>query len=407
MSGVSAREGALAWRGEPAHGEGPRELPPEAVVGELVRRDESARVAVQLSDSQLRQLALEFAAVMGQPAVPPQPPQPPPPPELPFFGELCAAWYEKVAPTRVVPENERRQLELLRPLSLEDESTLTAARIEAHLDQLGREKGLSPSTLNKIQATGRRVVEEAQRAKVWTGTNPFKLARRRKEPLRKYELLTLEECQRVQSKLTPDRRAQFRIALHLGLRPGELFALRREDIDFAQGIILVRRSHEREETKTGSLRVVPIVPAIAGDLLQALDAGVGELLFPAESGNLQRRDTKTTRILRTAMAAAGVGVLSVTYKCRRCGRQEVGPAPAVKGNKCQCGFTHWPVPEVRPVRWYDLRHMAATFHHRAGADPICIALALGHTIKGTTGRVYTHPDAAKMRAELSKWSLPL
>jgi integrase len=353
---------------------------------------------VELSASQLSQLALQFAAAVA--------PQQQPAPDLPLFGELAHAWYARIAPTRVLPANERRQLELLRVFSLEDETTLTAGDIEVHLEQLGRELHLKPGTLNKVQATGRRVIEEAQRNRLWGAANPFKLARRLKEVERKYELLTLEECQRVHRRLPVDRQPLFRIALHLGLRTGELFALRKEDVDFQAGVVHVHRSHDRDATKTGKPRDVPIVPAVAGDLLRAVDGAQG-LLFPGEGGSLQRKDTKLSRVLRTAMAAAGVGVVGVTYKCRRCGRVEEGPAPVVAGNRCgECGMAFWPVAQVRPVRWYDLRHMAATFHHQAGADPVCVALALGHSVRGTTGRVYTHPTTATMRAELSRWALP-
>lgn len=44
-------------------------------------------------------------------------------------------------------------------------------------------------------------------------------------------------------------------------------------------------------------------------------------------------------------------------------------------------------------------------HHEHGADPLCVKLALGHSLEGTTEKIYTHPTMAKMGAELSKWKL--
>lgn len=66
------------------------------------------------------------------------------------------------------------------------------------------------------------------------------------------------------------------------------------------------------------------------------------------------------------------------------------------------------MPVVRPVRWYDLRHMCATFHHQHGADRVCTALALGHSLDAatTTEAVYTHPTMETMRRELLRWHLP-
>jgi integrase len=362
----------------------------------VVRREESERVAVELSPEQLSQLALQFAAAVGQPEKPPL--------ERPMFGELADAWLAKVQPLRVAPDAEARLVRHLLPLFLDDEETLTAAGIEEALHALA--PTLSASSRNKVLGAGRKVVDEALRARRWHSANPFKLVRRAKETRPKYELLDLAELGAVQAKLPAHRRPLFRIALHLGLRTGELLALRREDVDFKRGVVLVHRSHGRDQTKTGRERTVPIVPAVAGDLLHAVEGAPGELVFGGEGGERQRADTKLTRVLRTAMAAALVGVVSITYKCRRCGHVEVGGPPVALGHRCSCGFAFWPVPEVRRVRWYDLRHMAATFHHRAGADPLCVSLALGHSVHGTTQGIYTHPSDEMMRRELSKWRLP-
>jgi integrase len=363
---------------------------------------------VELTEAQLSQLTLSLVA-----ALKPVSSETPPPPELPLFGELVAAWLAKVEPTRVDKGQDRRLTRHLRSLSLEDESTLTAGMIEDVLHALatssapGVKPALSKSTINKVQGAGRKVIDQAMREKRWHGPNPFKLVRRAKETAPKYELLSLEELALVQKRIPEPRMGLFRCALHLGMRTGELLALRKEDVDFKRGVVVVRRSHGRDTTKTGRERVVPIVPAIAGDLLHAIEGSPGDLVFGGVGGKRQRADTKLTRVLRTAMVAAGIGVQAVTYKCRRrgCRRVEVGGAPVLPGHRCECGAKFWAVPEVRKVRWYDLRHMSATFHHQHDADPICVALALGHSIAGTTGRVYTHPSDETMRRELGRWFL--
>ena len=403
MSDQQGRKTPLAWWGEPASGAGPDEVPLESGVGKIsVRPVESPRSVPLLSEAQLAQLAFDLAERL-------KPPDAPPPPDRAMFGELAHAWFERVRTKRVDPKNEERAIARLRDLFLEDETTLTAPMIEALLETLtitGTSEPISASTRNKIIATGRRIIAEAQRQQMWGAVNPFSLVKRSKEEAPKPELLTLEELAAVQPRIPPQYLALFRLALHLGMRPGELFALRKDDVDWARGVVHVRASHERDETKTGKDRTVPILGAIAGDLRDVYDAAKGQLLFTRDGERL-RRDTKMARVLHTAMAKAGVGIVGVTYKCRRCGRVEHGGPPPLVDHRCDCGMRFWAVREVRAVRWYDLRHMCATFHHRAGADPTCVSLALGHSIDGsTTQRVYTHPDDATMRRELSKWSLP-
>lgn len=408
MSDPHRRSTSLTGRGgPPSTHQRVAEEPPEYDVGAIEWRDEAPRaLRVELSPEQLGQLTLQLQGALGGPPKEPRPP----------FGELVADWLESIREKRVRPGNEVRLSRYLRPLFLDDEDSLRLDAVEKLLAELVA-GGLAASTVNKIRGCGRLAVEHAMARRRWSAPNPFALVRRLKEPQRQYELLTLDELAAVQAQLRPDRRRMFRVALHLGLRTGELLALRKEDVDFDRGVVHVRRSHARDETKTGRTRVVPIHPAVAGDLFEALELArkaAGDtiarpelLVFGSDTGELQRADTKLTRVLRTAMAAAHVGLLEVVYKCRRpaCRAVKVGAPPVMDTDCDECEFRMWAVASVRPVRWYDLRHICATLHHRAGADPLCIALALGHSVRGTTQAVYTHPDDATMMRELTKWRL--
>jgi integrase len=393
----------IAERSDPARRElERREEPLEFGVGSLSVRVESPKTVAILSDEQLSQLALDLAARL-------KPPDEAPPPDLAMFGELAHLWLARVGPKRVEPKNEQRDVERLRPLFLEDERTLTAGMVEALLERqvvAKTGKPIGAGKRNKLIATGRRIIEFAQREQMWGAINPFKLVKRSKEETPAYELLTLDELAAVQRQLPAKYLPIFRLCLHLGLRPGECLGLTKGDVDFARGVIHVRHSHERGATKTGKARIVPIVAAIAGDVRTLVDQARGELLFTRADGSRFRRDTKLADVLHTAMAEADVGVTRIEYKCRRCGRLEVGGFPAVPDHRCDCGMKFWAVKVVRAVDFYGLRHMSATFHHAHGADPLCVSLALGHSVQGTTHRVYTHPDDATMRRELSRWSLP-
>lgn len=383
MSDRDRRTLVPAGQGGEASGRGLDEGLPESVVDLLL-------------EAQFSRLKSELLAALKPEHVEPL--------ERPMLGELLTEWLVAISSKRVQPANEKRLVRHLRDLYLEDETTLTAAMVEEYLGRLP----LAPSTRNKARGVGRLAIDRARASRRWRESNPFALAAREKEPTRKYETLTEDELVAVQRKLRPDRRRMFRLHLHLGFRPGELLALRKADVDFNAGTILVHRSHAREATKTGKDRLLPIVASIAQDLWEASQESGSELVFSNAEGQQWRHDTKLTRVIRTAMRDASVGITSVTYKCRRCGGAEHLPPPVCENVCTKCNVLRWPVPTVRPFRWYDLRHAAASCHRRAGADPLAIATVLGHSTKGatTTDRVYTHFEIADLRRELSKWSLP-
>ena len=317
---------------------------------------------------------------------------------------MAAEWYEHISKSRVEPANEARLLRRLQPLDAETEATLTVARVTALIEA---QHDLGASTRNKLRSVGKLAVRWAQANGRWKGLNPFELSQRARETQREYELLTLEELARVQRYLRPDRYRLFRCALHLGMRPGELLGLLRRDVDLGRSVINVRRSHGRDETKTGRTRKVPIHPGCRRDLESAMEEAIGEHVFGHRVTGELEKHTKLTRCLRTAMKRARVGVVAWVLTCRRRGCGYSRQQPTLEAARCpECDFRLWAEPEVRKVRWYDARHMCASLHHDAGADALCIALSLGHSVEGVTGSVYTHPRQERLALELSRWSLP-
>ena len=162
-------------------------------------------------------------------------------------------------------------------------------------------------------------------------------------------------------------RALWAIAICLGLRRGELFALRREDVDLHARSLLVRRSHDREQTKNGIDRLLPCTDelwAIVEPYLSTLPAG--GLVFPGRAGRRLHRDYKLPRRLREDLRRAGVETPE--------------------------GF-----------RAHDLRHTFATLATESGMAPDVIRLTLGHAGGVTAG--YQHISLEAHRRELSKLSL--
>jgi integrase len=112
--------------------------------------------------------------------------------------------------------------------------------------------------------------------------------------------------------VTPGDRALWATAFYCGLRRGELYALRAEDVDLAAGVIHVRRGWdavegEIEPKSTRSRRRVPIPAALRDHLVERrLDAGGEVYVFGGA-----REARRMTERGSTAIKAAGFGLLSI------------------------------------------------------------------------------------------------
>lgn len=377
---------------------GSRESPSGAAVhGNITVKTEESPRTISLDDAAIDQLAARLTQRLQ-------------PKSSALFGALAATFLASLRANGRDVDDQDWHVRRLEPLWSETEASLTVGKIEELSGQLARD-GLSAVSINKVRSTGKMVVRHALAHTQWFGPNPFALLPRLKEAKRTAKTLTIEQLRRVERGFVDAQwRRMFRVAVHTGMREGELFALEVGDLDFNSGTIRIARSHERGCTKTGVERTIPMHPALESDLLAARREAQqrnGVLLFPSESGEIRSRNTKSCIRLRAAMVRAGVAVLDVTYKCRRetCQRKLTEPGSTVGIRICACGWKMWSVPRVDAVRWYDLRHICATLHHEHGADPLCRALALGHHVKEITDRVYTHPSPEMMRRELTRWSL--
>lgn len=138
------------------------------------------------------------------------------------------------------------------------------------------------------------------------------------------------------------------LALHTGMRRGEIFNLKWFDVDFNRGLIQVM------ESKSGKKRIVPMNATIR-TMLDRLP-GKAEFVFPSPKTGGRLDNIK--RSFRRAVEAAGIS----------------------------------------DFRFHDLRHTAATRMADAGADAFTLASILGHSDIRMTAR-YTHStDSALRRA---------
>jgi len=199
------------------------------------------------------------------------------------------------------------------------------------------------------------------------------------------------------------------------MRRGELFALRKCDVDLALGTITVQRSHQRDTTKGGHADLIPIAAPLLRILEHQVEHAPGSLVFPAADGSQRSPEADPQKILRTALARAGL-VEGYEHLCRWCGHKErhadneqrYCPNCLKRTNGTgrplaqPRGRALWPKAIPRQMRFHDLRHSTATLLLRAGVDAHRVQRLLRHRDVRTTTAVYGHLDVEDLRAAVAK-----
>jgi integrase len=173
--------------------------------------------------------------------------------------------------------------------------------------------------------------------------------------------LALDKRMELGPEYGREYRAMVLFAGYVGLRPGELFALRRDDIEGQLCHIERARSSTGEitATKTGRARTVTIPPPAQDALLEVAHHRSG-LLFTSPADRPWTQPSHHRYWTRLRLLAGRPG---------------------------------WD--------FYALRHTAATFLLERGVTPWDVAIQLGHTDGGQlVMRLYGHPSEAGARARL-------
>ncbi len=205
----------------------------------------------------------------------------------------------------------------------------------------------NPATVNRHLSVLSKIFSLAVDAEL-TDSNPCSRVKKFRLNNQRVRVLSAEEEGKLFSALDDNElvKSIVTVALHTGLRRGEIFNLKWFDVDFTRGILQVR------ESKSGEKRVVP------------MNATVKTLL-----GSLQRKS------------------------------EYVFPSPKTGGrlDNIKRSFRRavW-IANIEDFRFHDLRHTAATRMADAGADPFTLAKILGHSDIRMTAR-YTHATNAAIR----------
>jgi integrase len=279
---------------------------------------------------------------------------------------------------------------------------VTPGKIDLFL--AGKESVLSARSVNHLRGYLSRAFTMARRMERFPRANPVADVPKRKVVKRLPDYLRPTEVPPLLASLTPKWKNLFATAIYTGMRKGELFALRKSDVDFEAGLVLVGRSHDRDVPKGGRVDAIPINTELLIYLHRAIAASTSELVFPAEDGRMLPRHTKLEEVLRRAMRRAGL-VTGYVHKCRRqgCGHREAAPDGNLR--RCaKCNFKLFPVGEVRKIRFHHLRHTTASLLLMSGADLAAVQRIMRHQDPRLTTEVYGHLSTNYLRKAIERLS---
>jgi len=321
-------------------------------------------------------------------------------------GELAEWWLKERCPAASHDREESRLRKnvIATPLGAVPVRHLTAARVEDHLHELEK-AGAAPASVNHVRAKLRTVFFKARKAGLWVGTNPITETESRRVPKRVHPTLRMEEIPQVLDHVPALWRPFTATAIYAALRKGELCGLRKSDVDLDAGLMTVRCSYDRETTKGGHADVVPIAPALAPYLQAAIDTSPSDLVFPWDDGSMRSPGCDPEKVLRRALARAGL-VERYDHLCRRCKSREtphIERHPDASLRRCPASSAKlWPKAIPRPMRFHDLRHTAATLMLRAGVDAHRVQRILRHASVTTTTGIYGHLALEDLRDAVSR-----
>jgi integrase len=320
------------------------------------------------------------------------------------FGELRAWWWEvkgkTLRSTMVRPFLDKHLAEL----DGEQLRDVTSVRLQRLLaDKVG---ALGPKSLNHLRGFLFNFYAVARKpGGPWEGRpNPVVDVERFKVARRPRRFLELDEWEPVLAEVPDAWRGPVAVGLYAGLREGEIFGLLKADVDLDRGVVMVWRSWDAPRTKDGKAMPVPIAEQLRPRLELALRSP-GPLLFPQADGSMHSRKLRLNRMLRAAIARAGV-IDGFEHRCRaaHCGWIERHPpqdraAPEV----CpRCGKpTTWARPIPRHVTFHGTRHSFGTAVVR-GAGTAIAQKALRHSDVRLTIHTYGHLDDGDVRDGLAK-----
>jgi len=271
------------------------------------------------------------------------------------FGEYFEKIYYPIAQTSKKPETYKKENQhfklwiqpILGSMPLKEIKPFAIERIKKNLLDAGK----SARLIQYVFATIRQVWNHARRDGFVIGDSPTGSVKLQKFDNQRQRFLSHEEANLLFADLHTRDFKLYQMALlslHCGIRAGEIFSLRWQDIDTNRGLILIA------DPKGGHNRTAFMTEGAKNIFLGMNRQGPENLVFPNSAG---KQLTEIPKRFRTA-----VDVL---------------------------GFNKGISDRRQRVCFHTLRHSFASWHVEGGTDLYTIKKLLGHGTIGMTER-YSH-----------------
>ncbi|ATB41119.1 phage integrase [Cystobacter fuscus] len=230
--------------------------------------------------------------------------------------------------------------------------------------------------------------------KLVTGENPAAALGKVAIPKSRPKFLQMEDVPRLLSAVPAHYRAVFTVAVGTGLRKGELLALRWDDLDLGRRCLHVGRSHDSHTTKGGRARVIPVPSWLVPLFVELAREVRSAFIFPDERGGQQKKWVAFHRIMKTALARAGL-VEGFDHRCVSRGARKGCGHVERRADKARvacpgCGAQLWPTPVPLPLSFKDLRSTFGTWAYAQTGNIRFVQEVLGHADVRVTEERYSH-----------------
>lgn len=237
------------------------------------------------------------------------------------------------------------------------------------------EGGLSPSFLKKHYSVLKRALDYAVKIKL-IPINPIlnvELPKQQRYNAKYYSVEQLEKLLEI-TKGTIIESVVF-IAVHYGLRRGEILGMRYEDVDFKEKTITIRNTRtkvrtdvEKRPKSDASMRTLPLIPRVEEYLMKLKESqAMDKLLFGKEYND-------NDYICKYADGTP-VNIGTLSHKFRKILEKNQMPH----------------------IRFHDIRHSVASYLLKNGISLKEIQLWCGHSDIAVTAMFYTHVDIEMKR----------
>lgn len=190
--------------------------------------------------------------------------------------------------------------------------------------------------------------------------------------------------------------ALFQVAIHTGMRYGELCGLKWEDIDFVKKEIVVRRALKLNTTNSqfylgntktqNSNRIIPVKDNVLQILKQHRKS---QLEIQLSAGSEWNKNTEFNNLVFTTSKGAPVHRHALHY--------------AITGIERKIYKSVGINPELQPhISMHSFRHIYATKCAESGMTPQALQKIMGHSNIGITNSYYIHVTNQYLHNELEK-----